>query len=182
VSDRGCAWDMELSSNIEMEKQVRITVEEEGQIPDSLKLYVLDKDYLCALPISNRTFSIDLKNEFPVRHLQVIVGTADYAKRVSGDVPITPIDFTLKQNYPNPFNSETTIQYQIGKKTRVSIEIYNVLGERIKSLLDQSQNPGTYSVVWDGKDEAGRTVMGGVYLYRMRTEQCDLTRKLALIQ
>ena len=78
-----------------------------------------------------------------------------------------PSAFSLYQNYPNPFNPETTISYGIAKTGTVRLSIYALTGQAIRTLVDGTRIPGTYSVLWDGKDSTGRDVASGVYLYRL---------------
>jgi hypothetical protein len=92
-----------------------------------------------------------------------------------------PISFELMQNYPNPFNPETTIQYQLPKEAEVKLVIYNLLGQRVRILVDKKQPTGIYSVQWDGKDESGRNVSSGIYLYRLQTNEFVKVRKLTLL-
>lgn len=80
---------------------------------------------------------------------------------ISTDVPLTepiPIAYSLTQNYPNPFNLSTIIEFGLPKRTKVQISIYNVLGQVIRTLLDEERHAGEYEVVWDGKDNAGQVV------------------------
>jgi N-acetylneuraminic acid mutarotase len=90
--------------------------------------------------------------------------------------------FTLHQNYPNPFNPETTIQYQVAKSAEVKLAILNLLGQHITTLVDEAQSVGVYSVQWDGKDDTGKAVASGVYLYRLQTNQFVQVKKLALLR
>ncbi|HTY39226.1 MAG TPA: VWA domain-containing protein [Bacteroidota bacterium] len=78
-----------------------------------------------------------------------------------------PTQYRLSQNYPNPFNPSTTISYSVPEEARVRLAIFDLLGREVKSLADAMRSPGTYSVVWDGKNSEGRTVESGVYFYRM---------------
>lgn len=81
----------------------------------------------------------------------------------------TPSGFVLEQNYPNPFNPSTTIRYTLPRSARVSLTIYNSLGQKVKTLLAQKlQNPGNYQAVWDGKSDAGISVASGTYVYRLQ--------------
>lgn len=82
-------------------------------------------------------------------------------------------ELALYQNYPNPFNTETTIEYSIPTKGVVNIEVYNVLGQKVRTLLSQQQETGRHQVVWDGKDDNGRAVSSGVYLIRVRCNSRD---------
>ncbi|RMF58053.1 MAG: T9SS C-terminal target domain-containing protein, partial [Calditrichaeota bacterium] len=81
-----------------------------------------------------------------------------------------PDRITLLQNYPNPFNSETTIPFVLSgsRRFRVRMEIYNILGQRVRSLLNTVLPGGEHSVRWDGRNDGGNPVASGVYIYRLR--------------
>ena len=109
----------------------------------------------------------------------VTIGGETAIKNVSVEIPTA---FSLKQNFPNPFNPSTTIDYEIPIYSQVRLEIYNLLGAKIKTLVDTQQQPGHYSVVWDTKDENGSTVSGGMYLYRLQAGSYVDVRKMLLIR
>ena len=77
-----------------------------------------------------------------------------------------PYRFELAQNYPNPFNPVTTIEYSVPSRTDVTIEIFNVLGQKVRTLVDEARSAGSYRIEWNGNNEFGRPVSTGVYLYR----------------
>jgi len=81
---------------------------------------------------------------------------------------IIPSEFALMQNYPNPFNPETIIRYQLPKSSHVNLEVFNILGERIRTLVDTEQNAGFYHITWDGKNDAGMIAPSGIYFYALR--------------
>jgi len=94
-----------------------------------------------------------------------------------------PAEFGLRQNYPNPFNSKTTITYEVPEKTRVTLEIYDIVGREIRTIVSAEQEPGECAVVWDGRDDAGHMVASGVYFYQMRLQDRRvLTRKLLFLK
>ncbi len=84
--------------------------------------------------------------------------------------PIIPQEFVLLQNYPNPFNPTTTIEYHLPFDSRVKIEIYNILGQRVKILVDQREKAGKYKIAWDGRNEFGNRAASGLYIYRIKAE------------
>jgi len=88
----------------------------------------------------------------------------------------------LLTNYPNPFNPETTIRFDVLKEGDVSIDIFNVKGQRVRSLVNGSYHRGSHSVVWNGVDDKGNTVGSGVYFYRMRTGDTIQTRRMMLLK
>ncbi|RMG63673.1 MAG: DNRLRE domain-containing protein [Calditrichaeota bacterium] len=90
-------------------------------------------------------------------------------------------DFELVQNYPNPFNPSTTIEYRLNRATEVSLKIFNVLGQEIRTLVQARQTAGTYRVVWDGRDARGQRMPGGVYFYRLKTDRSSVVKKMILL-
>ncbi|MBK7140821.1 MAG: M6 family metalloprotease domain-containing protein [bacterium] len=103
--------------------------------------------------------------------------------------PTLPKQFTLQQNYPNPFNPTTTIKYSVtrgeaGKSSmqRTSLIVYNLNGQRVRTLVDAEQGIGEYTVEWDGADERGNKVASGVYLYRLQREDKMESRKMVLLK
>jgi hypothetical protein len=98
------------------------------------------------------------------------------------DNPTTPLSFTLGQNYPNPFNPSTTILYELPRDGQVEVAIFNLLGEQIRTLTNQRQAAGQYRILWDGRNENGKSVPSGVYLYRLRAGEFVQTRKMILMQ
>ncbi|MEZ5357591.1 MAG: T9SS type A sorting domain-containing protein [Candidatus Zixiibacteriota bacterium] len=99
-----------------------------------------------------------------------------------GDDGVMPDVFSLSQNYPNPFNPTTRIDYSLAHGGHVAIEVYNVLGQRVNTLVDADQSAGQHTAIWDGDDSAGEAVASGIYLYRMITDEFVETRKMVLMR
>ncbi len=94
----------------------------------------------------------------------------------------TPSDWTLLQNYPNPFNGSTVLPFQAPRSARVALHVYNLQGQRVRTLIDGSVPAGYGEAAWDGRDQGGRPVAGGVYLYRLETGGFRETRKLLFLR
>ena len=90
--------------------------------------------------------------------------------------------FSLGKNYPNPFNPETDISFSLPERTQVSLIIYNVLGEKVKTLVSGDMDAGTHTIHWNSRDEAGNSIASGIYFYRLKTESFDQTRKMVLMK
>jgi hypothetical protein len=93
-----------------------------------------------------------------------------------------PDHFALGQNYPNPFNPTTIIEFDLSQRTYVTLDVYNVLGQHIRNLVDGVLSRQRYSVEWDGTSDAGVKVATGIYFYRMATQEYQETRKMVLIK
>jgi xylose isomerase len=92
--------------------------------------------------------------------------------------------FRLLTNYPNPFNAATVIRFALTTTADVELEVFNLAGQQVATLVEGTQEAGTYAIHWDGRDDNGRQLASGVYLYRLRTgdgQQVE-TRKLVIIR
>lgn len=94
----------------------------------------------------------------------------------------TMVDFTLHNNYPNPFNSSTSISYSIIEGNYINITIYDLIGNRIKLLINKYQSPGHYKVQWNGKNDNGISVSAGVYLYSIEADGIMNVKKMVLLK
>jgi hypothetical protein len=104
-----------------------------------------------------------------------------------------PEQITLFQNYPNPFNPATNIQFTVGRSrgeaadgrprtADVSLRIYNLLGQLVRTLVDQEMMPGSYRIVWDGKDDKGKALASGIYFCRLTAGTSQETSKMVLLK
>ncbi|MCA9731995.1 T9SS type A sorting domain-containing protein, partial [candidate division KSB1 bacterium] len=89
--------------------------------------------------------------------------------------------FELLQNYPNPFNPETSIQFTLSRAANVNLTIYNIAGQKVRTLLDETLNAGSNAAVWNGKNEAGENVSSGLYYYRLRVQNQIAVKKMMLL-
>ncbi|MCB0490706.1 MAG: T9SS type A sorting domain-containing protein, partial [Cyclobacteriaceae bacterium] len=117
--------------------------------------------------------SVNLADEAP----KDTSGTVELAKN-----DVLPSEYSLLQNYPNPFNPTTTLRYALKEDGRVSLKIYNILGQEIRSLVKEYQAAGYKSVVWDGKNNSGNQVPSGIYIYRLQAGTFVQTRKMMMLK
>jgi hypothetical protein len=94
----------------------------------------------------------------------------------------TPVDFELFQSYPNPFNNHTLIRYRLSKTTEVSLVIYNVLGQKVRTLVEREKQNGPVTVSWDGRDDGRRDLSSGIYFYRLQAGEFSQTRRMVLLK
>lgn len=100
-----------------------------------------------------------------------------------------PKDVSLSQNYPNPFNPSTTIpfrvesgQWPVARPVHTSLVVYNLVGQKVRVLLDEAMMPGDYQAVWDGKDDNGQKISSGVYFYRFKAGDNSDTKKMIMLK
>jgi hypothetical protein len=93
-----------------------------------------------------------------------------------------PAEFSLSNNYPNPFNPETKIGYFIPRACPVKLEVFNILGQRVRTLVDEVQTAGKKEVIWDGRDENRNEVASGVYFYKLEAKNFSQTKKMVLMK
>jgi hypothetical protein len=102
---------------------------------------------------------------------------------------ITPEDFELCQNHPNPFNPSTKIpftvrgsQFVVRGPIPTTLKIYNILGQKVRILVDEPKRPGSYEVIWDGKDERGKDLSSGIYFYQLKLGEFTQTKRMVLLK
>jgi hypothetical protein len=105
--------------------------------------------------------------------------TTDY---VSNDNSVNPVNTMKLNNYPNPFNPETTISYTLNKSSQVKLEVYNILGQHVATLVDQPQTAGNHAIVWNGKDKNGNKLSSGIYLSKLSSDAQVKMGKMILMK
>ncbi|MDD4308984.1 MAG: T9SS type A sorting domain-containing protein, partial [Candidatus Cloacimonetes bacterium] len=119
--------------------------------------------------------SLTLNNENGIPHYDIAINSSAVINTI---VPITG----LSPNYPNPFNPVTTISYEIASEGLAKIEIFNLKGQLVKTLVSESKASGPHKVVWNGTDKYGRKVASGLYQYRLTTKEGSITKKMMLMK
>lgn len=107
-------------------------------------------------------------------------GTSEHGPLVI-DIPV-PKELLLTQNYPNPFNPSTKIRFELPKREKVELNIYNMLGQHVATLVNGVKDAGYYEVTWDGKNKAGVSVATGIYLYRIQAKSKSFTKRMVKIK
>jgi hypothetical protein len=107
-----------------------------------------------------------------------------WINEIRTDVQENPSLYTnqLNQNYPNPFNPSTTITYSVAKPGNVEISVFNVKGQRVRTLVNGIAVPGQYRVEWHGRNDAGQFVASGVYFYRLRAPGYNSVKKMVILK
>jgi hypothetical protein len=112
---------------------------------------------------------------------RTITFDAGYALGVGDELGVPDV-FALHQNYPNPFNPVTTIRFDIPQESHVRMDVYNVLGQRVRTLMNGTMQPGFHAVSWDGTNDMGKPLASGMYIYRIQSSKFTSVKKLVLMK
>jgi len=115
-----------------------------------------------------------VSSKYGVYHLKV---NGNIVTSIEDEVAVAET-MELGQNYPNPFNPSTNIEFKIVKTNKVRLDIYNILGQKVKTLVNTNMNQGTYKVMWDGTNQHGGMVSSGVYIYKLQTSDGVKVKKM----
>jgi hypothetical protein len=119
-------------------------------------------------------------DDFTIEPIEVVTtGISDPGNYIRAEIPN---EFELGQNYPNPFNPETNIKYSVPKNDHIQIEVYNILGKKVRTLFEGQQTAGTYQVRWDARDDYGSTLSSGVYLITLRSGNFVTAKRVTLLK
>ncbi len=161
----------ETEEAVEEEKTVE-TVEEEEAVEAEEKVEIIETANIQELFDSFNTEAGETEE----------AEEADETAVETSDQASAPQAFSLAQNAPNPFNGETVIRFALPQPSQVELTIYNLLGQPVAVLVQGPSAAGSFSVRWDGRDQAGQAVTSGVYLYQLRAGNYTEVRKLLLLQ
>ena len=104
------------------------------------------------------------------------------ARTTTSDVKVIPGEFALQQNFPNPFNPSTEIRYDLPDEGFVNLVIYNMVGQKVRTLRSETMQPGYHSMVWDGRNDVGSQVATGMYFYSIHTGSFQATKKMLFLK
>jgi len=183
-------WDLNL--RVKGEKgPISLSYQMSGEFPADHKIVLLDM-------INRKTYNLhgdgslqsedgdiiitEYSEKYPYS-LKIIAGSPEFVSRSLQEVVDNlPKSFTLSQNYPNPFNPTTRIQFAVPKPAKVTLKVYNIVGQEVATLVQEWKEIGHYELIWDSRDSFGRPVSSSVYMYRIFTDEYSQTRKMMLLR
>jgi len=183
LSSDGYVWDFEVAT-AKGHEMVTLNFDGMDEVPAGLDVYLIDEQLGAARNLrQNPSYSFRAVSDGGKKALRIVVGSRNYVETNSNDVTLVPAAFDLAQNFPNPFNPETVIRYSLPEAATVTLEIYNMLGQKVRTLVDHSQQAADfYSLSWNGRDDNGRALASGMYLYRLSAGSYVNTRKMVLMK
>ncbi|MCZ6677614.1 MAG: T9SS type A sorting domain-containing protein [Candidatus Poribacteria bacterium] len=170
---------------------VRLSSSNNSFTGNGIEVAILELSAIANIDTAHVSFDRDSEHTFLIDQDNAPISIVSFTDAIlSTQLPVSvedpepqlPIQFALEQNYPNPFNPNTTIRYQLPASGDVKLEIFNVLGQRVRTLVDQAQVPGHYAINWDSKNHHGLPVATGMYFYRIVVGDFIKTRKMLLLK
>jgi len=185
-------WPLRVNSN-SPSGEVNLEFKGLANLPNGFEAYLVDEAYGMARNLKhNPSYRLVASANGIEKSLQLLVGKPEALQKISGGIALVPQAFELAQNFPNPFAAKTAsaltaIRYTLPKSATVTVEVYNMLGQKVRTLVNrQIQGADYYIATWNGRDEVGKEVSSGIYLYRILAEangeRFASTKKLLLVK
>jgi len=179
--EEGYIWDLKIQTDLE-NKSITLSWDFIHELPDGWEAYLIDKEENVSFDLKNLSNSKIKVKEAGVKFMHLIVGSQEFVNQNNDGVSLKPSVFALSQNYPNPFNIETTIHYSLPKQSDVEMIVYNSLGQRVRTLFQNTQSSGHHKVIWNGRNDYGKIVSSGIYICKIKAGSFSQTRKMILLK
>ncbi|MCH8126387.1 T9SS type A sorting domain-containing protein [candidate division KSB1 bacterium] len=178
----GDIWEFEVKSNIKDKVTLNFAVLE--SVPEDYEIWLVDDAVKSSLNLRSTqeyTFA-SYGKEYP-KKLKLVVGKQEYIDNQFDSIDFVPESYELYQNFPNPFNPITAISYGLPFDSKVTIRIYNLLGEEIITLVNNQQTKaGYHTIIWDGRNSYNSKVATGMYIYQMISGRFIQNKKMVLVE
>ncbi len=181
--ENGYVWNLVLDCQVPGAKSAGIQFRQIKEIPTNWEIYLFDTDEDIAYNLKERasiSFVIPTQNGMK-KHFKLVVGDNKFIQQNSDEIPLVPVQFALKQNYPNPFNSVTAIEFSLPKRMNVEVDIYNILGQRVRTLVNGEMRGGIHKLIWNGANQHGQIVPSGMYFVKLKGENGSVAVKKLLL-
>jgi len=175
----GYAWDVEISASGEQPRTVRVELRSVGTVPSGAERRLIDQDTGRRIAIEEGGFTVSLTEEFPTRHLRLLLGSEEFTRAESQS--IRPDRTGLRAVYPNPARGAVSVDYHLKAAQEVRIGVYDLLGRRVRTLVSGRRSAGPHTARWAGPAGAA-TVASGTYFVRMTTESTSVSRRVVIVQ
>jgi hypothetical protein len=182
TEEQNGVWDLRLTADGEP-GPVSISAEFDGLIPDDLVTALVDiQTRKIYNDVTSQTIVIDDRLDLAY-DFKIAAGDPAYVQatvlKILADIPA---EFALSQNYPNPFNPVTRLNYTLPRRSKVMIQVYNILGQEVVTLVNAEQHYGQHTAMWNGLDRFGKPAASGVYFTELRTRSFRQAKKMLLLK
>ncbi|UCE20391.1 MAG: T9SS type A sorting domain-containing protein [Gemmatimonadota bacterium] len=179
MAEEGTVWDFRVDTNTP-EFHGHLEFGNLSSVPAHLEVFLLDISSRKAVDVrSNEDYAFRAQTG---RSFSIAVGPKDFTLPYCESEISVPEEYALRQNYPNPFNAETRICYELPQPCHVTLKIFNLVGQEVRTLVESERDAGYQAIPWDGKNSHGIDVSSGAYLYVLETEYFRQTKSLILLR
>ncbi|OQX96197.1 hypothetical protein B6I21_01680 [candidate division KSB1 bacterium 4572_119] len=181
----GYSWEIVLDYSLnEPAAVLNLDFKQVFNVPDNWQIFLFDLSEDVAYNLKdNSSIKVATENKTNMRKsYMLVIGTEEYVKGNSNDIPLIPMEFSLHQNYPNPFNSSTTILFSLPKRMKSKVQIYNIMGQLVRTLVDEELRGGMHQIIWNGKNNNENILSTGMYFIRIEAENQTDVKKMLLIK
>ncbi len=183
--EMGYSWNLIVDYYMDNPNDVlKTTIKNIIDLPETWLMYLFDLDEGIAFDLQKQdqiSFKPE-KRKFGRKIYKLVTGTEDFIKENSDEIPLIPMSFELRQNYPNPFNSSTTIVFSLPKRMKTTVKIYNILGQSVKTLVDDELRGGIHKMIWNGRNNQDVILSSGMYFIRIEGKEQIQVKKMLLIK
>jgi hypothetical protein len=178
----GYIWDFEIRTPIQ--DVVKLSFECLAELPEEYEVRLIDHALQQAQDLKSKNhYSFLNHNDQQLHKFSLVAGTSLFVQSSTMDFESVVSDYQLYHNFPNPFNLSTTIPFALPQPQKITLKIFNLLGEEVATILNQRFfEAGFHKAFWDGRDNQGRVVASGIYLYRLDVGTFTQTRKMLLVK
>ncbi|KAA3620096.1 MAG: choice-of-anchor D domain-containing protein [Calditrichaeota bacterium] len=175
-------WEIDIRCNARNEI-VKLNFDFEANVPENASVYLIDEQQKSIQNLRTTTQYQFLAVTEGSKKLKLVVGSEAFIEEMAADLALVPENFELLQNFPNPFNPETTIRFNVPQNGQVSLFVYNQLGQKVATLMNNSEiKSGYHSLIWRARDDRGFALPSGVYLIRIQFENQKAVKKVLLLR
>lgn len=182
-SNEGNFWDFEVETNIKNSK-IELLFEHINSVPTDFLVYLIDNNIQSATNMKEKPNYFFNSGATPfIKKLRLVVGSEDFIANNSFSIDLIPKSFGVSQNFPNPFNEITSIAYSLASGGKVTLKIYNLLGESVTTLIDgELQQAGYYNITWNSNNQNGKKLPSGIYFCYFKVDGFEQMKKMILIR
>jgi hypothetical protein len=181
VLNEGEIWQFEVKTNIN--DKVNLSFKNIDSVPNEYEVWLVDEQLKVSHNLrETNSYEIGASQNY-TNKLILAVGNSAFINEKFNEYNLIPSTYELFQNFPNPFNPVTTIRYGLPKDTKVSLKVFNLLGQEVASLMNNvEKNAGYHTIIWDGRNLQGKTVASGMYIYTLKSNKFSDVKKMIFVK